>query len=383
MNRTILLVSCFFCAALSSAQDVRFDVWSIAITSDGKTIAAGGGLWDSPGEIGIWDLATKKPLQRFAEDLGVGSIVFSPDGKLLASGCWSGGVRVREWATATEVAHFDVDHVSRLAMSPKGDYLVSATERKKVQLWDLAKRKLSADLEGDMYRFHCAAFSLDGRYAMAGGGDWGKNGFVVVWDVATKKQVKKFAGHQNSVVGIGFAPDGKIMATTSIDGTVRVWDWETAQELKILRGHGGWVESALFTPDGKTLISGATDRTVRFWDWQNGVENTKERIMLPHSVRCLQFTPDGAALIVAGGDKSLRFIDVATHKDVGALWNGTNVKTAMDELPVAVSRPAADGGEAAPRLSWRTLFVIAVVALIMFALLLGWFWNRSVPKHEA
>src|SRR5437870_3772814 len=40
------------------------DVWSVAVSQDGKFLAAGAGWWDQPGEIGVWDLATRKPLQR-------------------------------------------------------------------------------------------------------------------------------------------------------------------------------------------------------------------------------------------------------------------------------------------------------------------------------
>src|SRR5262245_13772058 len=74
-----------------------FDVWSIAFSKDGKIVAASGGMWDHPGEIGVWEFATRKPLARFPEDLGVASVALSPDGKLLASGSWTGNVRVRDW----------------------------------------------------------------------------------------------------------------------------------------------------------------------------------------------------------------------------------------------------------------------------------------------
>ena len=69
-----------------------------AAVGPGGTVYAGAGWWDQPGEIGVWDLATHKPLQRFTEDLGVASVALSPDGKLLASGSWTGHVRIRDWA---------------------------------------------------------------------------------------------------------------------------------------------------------------------------------------------------------------------------------------------------------------------------------------------
>src|SRR5438128_7192649 len=55
---------------------VNDDVWSVAVSQDGKFLAASAGWWDRSGEIGVWDLSTGKPLQRFAENLGVASVAF-------------------------------------------------------------------------------------------------------------------------------------------------------------------------------------------------------------------------------------------------------------------------------------------------------------------
>src|SRR5262249_36836462 len=52
-------------------------VRTVAISQDGKVLAGGAGLWDQPGEIGIWNLATREPLQRFTEELGIASVVLS------------------------------------------------------------------------------------------------------------------------------------------------------------------------------------------------------------------------------------------------------------------------------------------------------------------
>jgi hypothetical protein len=45
-----------------------------------------------------------------------------------------------------------------------------------------------------------------------------------VWDVVTGEELGQFEGHQNAVLTIAFAPDGKSFATGSQDGNVLVWD---------------------------------------------------------------------------------------------------------------------------------------------------------------
>ena len=75
------------------------DVWSMAVSPDGKLLATGSGYWDRPGEVRVWNLATRKPLWTFAETLGVSSVAISPDGKRLASANWAREGRLRDLAT--------------------------------------------------------------------------------------------------------------------------------------------------------------------------------------------------------------------------------------------------------------------------------------------
>ena len=41
---------------------------------------------------------------------------------------------------------------------------------------------------------------------------------------------------------------------------------------RILKGHKNHVQSVCFSPDGKLIASGSMDRTIKIWDAQNGLE---------------------------------------------------------------------------------------------------------------
>ncbi|MGH3707426.1 MAG: WD40 repeat domain-containing protein, partial [Pseudonocardiaceae bacterium] len=73
-----------------------------------------------------------------------------------------------------------------------------------------------------------------------------------------------------AVYGVGFAPDGRTLATASGDQTVRLWDLSTRDRPRPLgaplTGHTGTVWAMAFAPDGRTLATGSADRTVRLWD---------------------------------------------------------------------------------------------------------------------
>jgi serine/threonine protein kinase len=321
------------------------DVWSVALSPDGKIIAAGAGMWDQPGEVGVWNLATREPLQRYSEELGVASVALSPNGKLLASGSWSGHVRVHDWAAGKQLFDFPIGDVARVAFSPDGQLLATATEDKAAQLWDLTGGKLLANLEGDVFRFHYVTFSPDGSRVLAGGGDWKPGGInqVTIWEVATRKQVLELKGHESAILVITYSPDGKTIATGSADRTIRLWDAETGERLKTLSGHLGWVEAVVFTPDGKTLISGGQDRTIRFWDVEQGKET--KRIPMRGGIRSLRFTPEGDTLIVGGGFKTLKLFAVDGYKEKAALWNGAEPMTVpMDLFPFVSPTKAREKG---------------------------------------
>src|SRR4029077_14986353 len=137
--------------------------------------------------------ASRKPLQRFEDDRGIGSVAFSLDGKWLAAGSWNSHVHVYNWAAHKEVADFQVLGRAHVAFSPDGTRLATASEGKTLQLWDIAAGELVEELQGDLVRFQCVQFSSDGKRLLAGGGDWKKGGvnLVAIWDVASKNQVLK------------------------------------------------------------------------------------------------------------------------------------------------------------------------------------------------
>jgi WD40 repeat protein len=73
-------------------------------------------------------------------------------------------------------------------------------------------------------------------------------------------------GHTAAVGGVAFSPDGRLLATSSRDGTVRLWEVATGESHgPLLSGHTGAVTGVAFSPDGTMMATASTDTTVRLW----------------------------------------------------------------------------------------------------------------------
>jgi len=91
--------------------------------------------------------------------------------------------------------------------------------------------------------------------------------------VATGKEQATLKGHPDRVRSVAFSPDGKTLASVSVDedslngkpGELKLWDVQTLKELATLKGHTDKVSSVAFSPDGKTLASASIDRTIKLW----------------------------------------------------------------------------------------------------------------------
>ena len=158
------------------------------------------------------------------------------------------------------------------------------------------------------------SFSPDGKMLASASDDH----TVKLWDTSTGKEIQTLTGHTEWVWGVSFSPDGKMLASASADKTVKLWDTSTGKEVKTFTGHKNSVNRVSFSPDGKILASASKDKTVKLWDTFTGKEiktltgHTKE-------VWGVSFNPDGKILASASHDKTVKLWDTSTRQEIQTL----------------------------------------------------------------
>src|SRR5262249_54082067 len=114
------------------------------------------------------------------------------------------------------------------------------------------------------------AFSNDNRQCAVTSGN-----SIKLFDPAAGRNLATILGHTGEVIGVNFSADGKLLATTSLDGTIKIWDVSAVaitarvELARTLSGMAMPVESAAFGDDGRALaVSGSN--TVSVWELNTG-----------------------------------------------------------------------------------------------------------------
>lgn len=215
--------------------------------------------------------------QEIVDQSPVRTVVFSPDGTLVAASDLDGQVIIWSVEDGAEVATIETGgaEASVLAFSPDGDRLAVASDQ--VRVHDVNSVDEAVTAEGSGSAAYGLDWSPDGRLLAGPGTD----GAPTVWETDDFTQVDQLPGRQ--LCDLAFAPGSDTLAVTDTeDDLVRLWSLgESAggTPVRELVGHTDEPGAVAFSPDGRTLYSVESSDGVFSWDVRTG--KLHEKFELP------------------------------------------------------------------------------------------------------
>jgi WD40 repeat protein len=307
-------------------------ITSVVFSRDGRSLAT----VSFDGSDWVWQVATATPYLKVTNGQGGVTLpgsqpaAFSPGDQYLSVGNTGSDINRYNLSTAAAVgAAMDVQQqVSELISSPDGRTLVAAGPDGSLFELDMGQRTFyvpGADLPTAL------TVSPDGRTAATGSAD----GTVELWPADDPATARILARSTAGIADAAFSPGGDLLAAIGNDCTVRVWDAATGRRLTSLAAAGAGTDLVLggslsFGPDGKTLatycsgaISDPSFYTAILWDTATfrPIASVREA-MLPDVAPALAYAPDGHALALAGGSGRVLLWDTRTHRVTARISTG-------------------------------------------------------------
>jgi WD40 repeat protein len=214
----------------------KHNPYKLMLSADGKS------LMSIADDVYFWEAATGKELSHWSRGtLGVYALAVSPDGAILAQGIGSfpdepktNKIELLDSKTGKSRIQFvSPGGVSPLVFSPDGKTLASGDSRFQVQCFGAPTEEdqtlrlfdVSSGKERDTFKvphpgITAIAFSADGKTLVCGD----RRGTICLFDLPTRKQLARLPGHEGPIYALVFSGDGLTLASGSADSTALVWD---------------------------------------------------------------------------------------------------------------------------------------------------------------
>ncbi|MFF0746716.1 hypothetical protein ACFYVL_40640 [Streptomyces sp. NPDC004111] len=289
---------------VGSPVDGRGTVNTLDFSPDGQLLATTGMSADGSADetVRLWNVAGPAGLTPVGRPLtghtgAVNTVLFSPDGRTLASAGFDATVRLWDVKDPARVKQkgqplYGQSALGSLAFSPDGRTLAVSGTEAAIYLWTIAdqyrerRTARSAPLTGHVGGVFSLAFAPDGRTLVSGGTD----GSLRLWALPATV----LNGHGDPTL----SADGKVLAAVGFDGVLQLYDTtDPAAPRAVGPPLARRINVALFGPAGRTLAATDADGTLHLWDVQDPAHPTRHGEPLTGDFVRIAFSPDGRTLL--------------------------------------------------------------------------------------
>ena len=311
---------------------------ALVFSSDGKILASGG--FANP-VIQLWDLKTDSKLTtlKLAERHGsITALAFSEDDTILISLDTFGDIIYWDVNTGSKLLDpRNVDTYEVGALSENGNIAAIGDKNgTQIHLWNttMGRRRMTLNghagffkEDGDEWEaeIRMLAFTQDGKTLASASEDE----TVMLWNTQNGAKRATLKGHQDWVTTVAFSLDSKIVASGDTNKIIKVWDVDTGRERATLKGHKNTINALTFAPEGtplysKCLASGSADGTIRFWNPDIGQELATFTAGHTEWVKAIAFTENGTTLVSAALNGTVEVWNLKTGQELTTFTEGLN-----------------------------------------------------------
>lgn len=246
------------------------------------------------------------------------TLAFHPFEPILASGSRDYTIKFFEYAKPSTKKAFksiqEAEQIRAISFHPNGDWLLCATQHPTLRMYRVETSQCFVSSNpNDQHKLPVTSceWAPNARIFATGS----KDGSIKLWDGVSNKCINTFAdahAHQE-VTSVAFTKNSKYLLSSGKDSVVRLWELSTARCLIAYTGAGSagkqerrtqalfnHTEDYVFYPDEKTV-------TLCCWDARNA--ERQKLLALGHNgtVKCIVHSPTSPHFITCSEDYRARF----------------------------------------------------------------------------
>jgi WD40 repeat protein/tRNA A-37 threonylcarbamoyl transferase component Bud32 len=292
-----------FHAGFAASPDLRFAAYGI----DGGRIR----VVDLRNGKALWTAVATKNITQY-----ISALAFSPDGKILASGCGFSASEIQLWDAATGANIGQLDGhgswITSLVFWSDGKKLASGSGDQTVRIWDIPGRTCLDVLRGSRSEVWRLALLPDGKTLVTGA----KDGAVWFWDTSvTHPHQPNITIPATNVADWHFSPDGRSIYILETQGHLIQAAADPQQPSRLLDVPADFF-SYCFSKDGRFLAVCWTNGVLQVWNAAQGIL-LHQMTNAPGPVDAQTFLANGRELITySDRDSLLHQLDLATGHEI-------------------------------------------------------------------
>ena len=207
---------------LDTLDEHQHSVRSLALNADGKRLVSGSLV----GSVRLWDVEMGNCIDTLEN--GSGSVAISPDAKIIA---YADGHNINLWDADRKLYNDTLfghsSFVKIVVFSPDGKLIASGAHDHDIRIWDSENHKCKMVLKQHLRTITCLAFSPDSKRLVSASYD----GTVKLWDTETGVCIDELVGLKSTIYSVAFHPRVNNIVIGTYDGTMVMWNFSPLQEL--------------------------------------------------------------------------------------------------------------------------------------------------------